>query len=153
MRLVLQRVSRAAVRVDGRVIGEIGRGMVALVGIERGDGEREVEAAAKKISELRIFDDGGGRMNLAATQAGASFLVISQFTLLAATDRGRRPSFERAAPPGEAAPLVERLIETLRAGGLTVASGRFGAHMEVELANDGPVTLVLDFPPRPQSGE
>lgn len=145
MRFVLQRVRRAAVRVDGERVGEIGPGALVLVGIARGDGEPELEAAAAKLRYLRIFEDADGKMNLDAGQVGGAFLVVSQFTLAGSTDKGRRPSFDRAMPPEHAAPLVERLVERLRALGLTVETGAFGARMEVELINDGPVTFVLDF--------
>ena len=144
MRLILQRVTRAAVRVDGEVVGEIGRGLLVLAGVEQGDGAAQAAAAADKLAGLRIFADAAGKMNLAAEAAAAAFLVVSQFTLAADLSRGRRPSFGTAAPPDVAEPLVEALIADLRERGFTVASGRFGAHMEVELVNDGPVTFVLD---------
>ncbi|HEX4952342.1 MAG TPA: D-aminoacyl-tRNA deacylase [Thermoanaerobaculia bacterium] len=145
MRLVVQRVSRARVVVDGEVVGAIARGMLVLVGIEKGDGLREVEAAAAKLAGLRLFEDGQGRMNLGPAEAGAAFLVVSQFTLAGSLDRGRRPSFDRAAPPAEAEPLVEGLVEALRGRDLPVETGRFRARMAVELVNDGPVTFVLDL--------
>lgn len=147
MRLVLQRVARAEVRVGEEAVGAIGRGLLVLVGVGRGDGPLEVEAAAEKLLHLRIFEDAAGKMNLDLAGAGGELLLVSQFTLLAATDRGRRPSFEAAARPEAAAPLIEQLAERLRDSGISVATGRFGAHMEVDLVNDGPVTLVLDFPP------
>ncbi len=147
MRVVLQRVSSAAVRVDGETVGAIGRGVVALVGIERGDGPAVVARATERLAGLRLFDDGEGRMNLDATAAGGSFLVVSQLTLAAAFDRGRRPSFDAAAPPEQAEDLLTAMVAGLRARGLTVATGRFRAHMQVELVNDGPVTLVLDVRP------
>lgn len=146
MRLVIQRVSSAAVRVDGETVGAIGRGLLVLAGIERGDGEAAVRTAAEKLAGLRIFDDGAGKMNLDAAAARGAFLVVSQFTLAGSLARGRRPSFERAAPPEEAAPLIDLLVEALRGLGCEVATGRFRARMEVELVNDGPVTLVLDVP-------
>jgi D-tyrosyl-tRNA(Tyr) deacylase len=144
MRLVLQRVSRAAVTVAGEQVGAIERGVVTLVGVERGDGPAEAVAAARKLAGLRLFEDAEGRMNLAAAEVGAAFLVVSQFTLAGSLTRGRRPSFDGAAPPQEAEPLVDALVAALRAEGLTVATGRFRAHMEVALVNDGPVTFVLD---------
>jgi D-tyrosyl-tRNA(Tyr) deacylase len=147
VRLILQRVSSAAVRVDGETVGAIGRGLLALVGVEKGDGAAQAAAAADKLAGLRVFEDQDGRMNLAAADAGAAFLVVSQFTLAASLDRGRRPSFDRAAPPEAAAPLIEALIDDLRRRGFEVAGGRFGARMAVELVNDGPVTFVLDLPP------
>lgn len=147
MRLVVQRVTRAGVEIGGERVGAIGRGLLVLAAAERGDGPAEVARAADKLLHLRVFADAEGRMNLDVGQAGGAILLVSQFTLVAATDRGRRPSFERAAPPEPAAALVEELGARLRAAGLAVESGRFGAHMAVDLVNDGPVTLVLDFPP------
>ena len=144
MRMILQRVSSAQVRVDGEVVGEIGRGGLVLVGMERNDTGREVAAASKKLVELRFFEDEDGRMNLDSKAAGGSFLIVSQFTLAASLSKGRRPSFAKAAPPDIAEPLVEELIRELRGHGFDVASGRFGAKMEVELTNDGPVTFVID---------
>jgi D-tyrosyl-tRNA(Tyr) deacylase len=145
MRLVVQRVSSAAVKVAGETVGAIGRGLLVLVGIERGDGEEAVRAAAGKLAGLRIFEDAAGKMNLDSAEAGGAFLIVSQFTLAGSVARGRRPSFDRAAPPEEAEPLVAALIDDLRARGFSVATGRFRAHMEVALVNDGPVTLVADF--------
>lgn len=145
MRLVIQRVSSAAVRVAGETVGAIGRGLLVLVGVERGDAPAAALAAAEKLAGLRVFDDGAGKMNLDAAAAGGAFLVVSQFTLAGSLARGRRPSFDRAAPPGEAAPLIEALVAELRRRGCEVATGRFRARMEVELINDGPVTLVADL--------
>ena len=145
MRLVIQRVSAASVRVAGETVGEIGRGLLVLAGIERGDGPEAVRAAVEKLAGLRIFEDAAGKMNLDAAAVGGAFLVVSQFTLAGSVERGRRPSFDRAAPPEEAAPLVEALVAGLRRRGLRVETGRFRAHMEVMLVNDGPVTLVADF--------
>lgn len=147
MRLILQRVSRAAVGVGGETVGAIGRGVLVLVGVEKGDGPAEAARAAEKLAGLRLFEDPEGRMNLDAGAAGGAFLVVSQFTLAASLARGRRPSFDGAAPPAEAEPLVEALCAGLRERGLPVATGRFGARMEVELVNDGPVTFVLDVRP------
>ena len=147
MKLVLQRVTRARVTVGGEEVGAIGRGVLALVGIERGDGAEQVAAAARKLAGLRLFEDAEGRMNLAAAEVGGAFLVVSQFTLAGSLQRGRRPSFDGAAPPEVAEPLVEALVAALRAEGLPVATGRFRAYMEVELVNDGPVTFVLELPP------
>jgi D-tyrosyl-tRNA(Tyr) deacylase len=146
VRIVLQRVSSAAVRVEGEVVGEIGRGILALVGVELGDTAAAAAAAAEKLAGLRIFPDPQGKMNLDARQAGGAFLVVSQFTLAGSLARGRRPSFAAAAPPERAAPLVEALVAALRQRGFPVATGRFRAHMEVALVNDGPVTLVLEIP-------
>jgi D-tyrosyl-tRNA(Tyr) deacylase len=151
MRLVLQRVSRAAVRVGGETVGAIGRGVLVLVGVERGDGAEQVAVAVRKLAGLRLFEDAAGKMNLATAEVGGSFLVVSQFTLAGSLARGRRPSFDGAAPPAEAEPLVEALVAGLRAEGLPVATGRFRATMEVELVNDGPVTFVLEVPASGQS--
>lgn len=145
MRLVIQRVSAAAVRVDGEVVGEIGRGLLVLAGVERGDGMEKVRAAAEKLAGLRVFEDEAGKMNLDTAAAGGAFLVVSQFTLAGSLARGRRPSFDNAAPPDEAAPLVDALVEDLRGRGFRVETGRFRAYMEVSLVNDGPVTFVVDF--------
>lgn len=145
MRLVIQRVSSAAVRVERETVGEIGRGLLVLVGVEKGDGIEKVRAAAEKLAGLRVFEDEAGRMNLDTAAAGGAFLVVSQFTLAGSLARGRRPSFDSAAPPEEAAPLVEALVEELRGRGFRVETGRFRAYMEVSLVNDGPVTFVVDF--------
>jgi len=147
VRLILQRVTRAAVLVDGQTVGSIDRGMLVLVGAEKGDGPEEAERAAEKLAGLRIFEDEGGRMNLDAATVGGAFLVVSQFTLAGSLARGRRPSFDGAAPPEEAEPLIETLCAGLRRRGLPVATGRFRARMTVELVNDGPVTFVLDLRP------
>lgn len=149
MRVIVQRVTRAAVRVGGDEVGAIGRGMLLLVGVERGDGPAQALAAADKVAGLRIFEDAAGRMNLDTAAAGGAFLVVSQFTLAGSLARGRRPSFDRAAAPEEAEPLVERFVAALRAAGHRVETGRFRTHMAVELVNDGPVTFVLDLPPPP----
>jgi D-tyrosyl-tRNA(Tyr) deacylase len=145
MRLVVQRVSSASVKVAGETVGEIGRGLLVLVGIERGDGPEAARAAAAKLAGLRIFEDDAGRMNLDTAAAGGAFLIVSQFTLAGSVARGRRPSFDRAAPPEEAQPLVDALVADLRGRGFQVETGRFRAAMEVALVNDGPVTLVADF--------
>ena len=152
LKVLLQRVRRAEVRVDGAVVGRIGAGLLALVGVEQGDGGHEAEYLADKTAELRVFRDEKGRMNRSVEEVGGSVLVVSQFTLAASTRRGRRPSYSRAAPPEEAAPLYELYVERLRARGLTVASGVFQAMMEVELVNDGPVTVLLDPPPGAAEG-
>jgi D-tyrosyl-tRNA(Tyr) deacylase len=144
MRLVVQRVSRAEVRVDGRPVGGIGPGAVILVGITAADDEPLVDRMADKLLGLRYFGDADGRTNLAIAEAGGAYLVVSQFTLYADVSRGRRPGFTHAAPPQVAEPLVDRLVARLRTAGREVATGRFGAEMEVELVNDGPFTLVLD---------
>jgi len=145
VRVVLQRVGRASVTVDGAVVGEIGAGVLLLVGFRRGDGEDQLSWMADKVLGLRIFPDQDGKMNLGLSDLGGDVLVVSQFTLYGDTKKGRRPSFVHAAPPEIAIPLYERFVEVLRerAPG-RVETGEFGALMQVELVNDGPVTLVLD---------
>ncbi|MEM9290638.1 MAG: D-aminoacyl-tRNA deacylase [Acidobacteriota bacterium] len=146
MRLVLQRVSQGAVRVEGEVVGAVGMGLVVLVGVEVGDDESIAAAAAAKLASLRIFEDPQGRMNLDAASAGAGFLVVSQFTLAGQPlAKGRRPSFSGAEKPARAEPLVDYLVACLRREGFAVETGQFGAKMEVSLSNDGPVTFVLDL--------
>jgi D-tyrosyl-tRNA(Tyr) deacylase len=137
-------VSRAAVRVEGGTVGEIGPGLLVLVGAAAGDGPADATALADKVAGLRIFPDDEGRMNRSVAEAGGTVLVVSQFTLCGDVRRGRRPSFAGAAPPEAAEPLVDLVTERLRQAGVPCATGRFGAHMEVELLNDGPVTLVVD---------
>jgi len=144
MRALLQRVSRASVTVDEQVVGQIGQGLLVLLGVGRDDSEVQVKALADKIVYLRIFGDDEGKMNRSLLDIGGEVLVVSQFTLYADTRRGRRPSFTDAAPPSIAEPLVERFKDTIAAYGLTVADGIFGAYMQVELLNDGPVTIWLD---------
>lgn len=145
MRIVLQRVSWAAVEIDGREVARIGAGFLLLVCVARGDVPAVAAEAARKIAGLRLFEDAAGKMNLDLAQVAGELLVVSQFTLLADVTRGRRPSFERAAPGEAAAPLVELFVGNLREAGFAVATGRFAAHMKVASVNDGPVTLVLDF--------
>lgn len=144
MRAVLQRVSSARVSVDGEVVGQVGGGFVALVGVGPGDDADTADDLARTIAQIRVIADDEGRMNRSVLDTGGAVLVISQFTLFADTSRGRRPSFVDAADPEVAEPLVARVAVSLRDMGLEVAEGRFGAHMEVELVNDGPVTIVLD---------
>ncbi len=144
MRIVVQRVTRASVRVDSDLLGEIGAGAMVLVGIGREDDADTVDRMADRLIGLRYFRDADGRTNVAIEDAGGSYLVVSQFTLYADTSRGRRPGFTGAAPPDVAAALVERFADRLRGRGLHVEIGRFGAEMAVELVNDGPFTLVLD---------
>ncbi|MHB1357494.1 MAG: D-aminoacyl-tRNA deacylase [Anaerolineae bacterium] len=144
MRALVQRVIRASVSVDGEVLGEIGAGLVVFVGIQHQDGQAEAAWLADKVAHLRILTDEAGKFNQSLMDTGGEALVVSQFTLYGDTRRGRRPSFSEAAPPELASPLIERFSEILRACGIRVASGRFQAHMLVEIHNDGPVTLWLD---------
>lgn len=144
MKAVVQRVARASVHVEGKTVGEIGAGLLVLLGVAKGDGEADVCYLVEKVATLRMFSDAAGKMNLAVSEAGGSLLVVSQFTLLADTAQGRRPGFDRAAPPAVALALYEQVVEGLKARGLSVATGRFGAHMEVELLNDGPVTFIVE---------
>ena len=147
MRVVLQRVSQASVTIDGREVGSIGRGFCLLVGFTHGDSPAQVDWMAEKVAGLRLFSDAAGKMNLGLQEVGGAILVISQFTLYGDAAKGRRPSFIDAARPELAIPLYERFLETLRRLGLTVAAGEFGAGMQVEIHNDGPVTLILDRVP------
>jgi D-tyrosyl-tRNA(Tyr) deacylase len=144
VRVVLQRVSRAAVHVAGETVGAISAGLVAFVGVAEGDSESDARRMAVKAADLRIFPDEEGRFNLSLLEAGGEALAISQFTLHADTRRGRRPSFVAAARPDVAEPLVEAFAAALEDLGLRVARGRFGAHMDVDVHNDGPVTIILD---------
>ena len=144
MRVVLQRVASAAVAVDGREVGSIGQGLALLVGFTLGDGPEQVEWMAEKVACLRVFGDDEGKMNRDVREADGAVLVVSQFTVYGDTRKGRRPSFIHAAPPETAEPLYESFVVALRERGLEVATGVFGAVMEVSLVNDGPVTLVLD---------
>ncbi len=144
MRVVLQRASRAAVRVDGQTVGAIGRGFVVLAGFALTDSDATLQWMAEKVAGLRVFGDAAGKMNLALAEVGGALLVISQFTLYGDTQKGRRPSFIDAAPPNVAEPLYEKFVAMLRALGVAVETGRFGAMMDVELVNDGPVTLVIE---------
>ena len=144
MRVLLQRVSRAEVRVDGRATGRVGRGLLLLAGFTHADGEDELAWMADKVVGLRLFGDAEGKMNLPLAEVGGALLVVSQFTLYGNAQKGRRPSFVDAARPEVAVPLYERFVELLRARGVPVETGEFGAMMEVELVNDGPVTLWLE---------
>jgi D-tyrosyl-tRNA(Tyr) deacylase len=144
MRAVVQRVSSASVTVDGRTVGEIGGGLLVFIGVEQGDGPADVDYVARKIRELRVFEDDARHMNRSIEDAGGSVLAVSQFTLAADCRKGRRPSFDDAAPPQLAQPLYEDVVRALRTAGLTVATGEFRAMMQVSLVNDGPVTLLLD---------
>ncbi|NWF54540.1 MAG: D-tyrosyl-tRNA(Tyr) deacylase [Syntrophaceae bacterium] len=144
MRAVIQRVSRARVRVNGHVTGETGPGVLVLLGVGQGDTPKEADYLLEKIINLRIFEDPEGKMNLSLLDAGGDLMVISQFTLYADCRKGRRPSFTDAAPPGEAQKLYEYFVDAARQKGMKVATGVFQAVMEVELVNSGPVTILLD---------
>ncbi len=146
MRVVLQRVSSARVVVDGEVVGEIARGWLVLLGIATGDTPKDSDWLAEKVANLRAFEDADGKMNLSVQDVSGSVLVVSNFTLHADCTKGRRPSFLAAARPEQAEPLYVSFQKSLRMFGIPVAAGRFGADMQVELVNDGPVTFVIDSP-------
>jgi D-tyrosyl-tRNA(Tyr) deacylase len=141
----VQRVSEARVTVDGELVGEVGRGLVVLLGVARGDSEADAARLAGKVARLRIFEDDAGKFDRSVLDVGGEALVVSQFTLIADTRKGNRPSFTEAAPPDEAEALYERFCEALRALGVGVDSGVFGARMQVALVNDGPVTITLEL--------
>jgi len=143
VRAIVQRVSRAEVRVNGVAVGKIDGGFVVLVGVAKGDSERDAELIADRVAGLRVFSDEAGKMNLSLAAVGGQVLAVSQFTLHADTSQ-RRPSFINAAPPDEAMPLYDYFLSLMRKRGVKVESGRFGVHMEVDLVNDGPVTIILD---------
>jgi D-aminoacyl-tRNA deacylase len=145
MRAVVQRVSAARAVVDGEVAGEIAAGLCVLLGVSRDDGEAEAERLAGRVARLRIFENDDGRFDRSLLDTGGAALVVSQFTLIADTEKGNRPSFSGAAPPEQAEPLYDAFCAALRGLGVEVATGRFGARMAVELVNDGPVTIVLDI--------
>jgi D-aminoacyl-tRNA deacylase len=144
MKAVIQRVIRASVHVEGKTVGRIESGLLVLLGVAEGDGESDGRYLAEKIRTLRIFSDEQGKMNRSLEDIGGSVLVVSQFTLLGRTANGRRPSFDEAAPPEEAKRLYEQVVAVLRNNGISVETGVFAAHMQLELLNDGPVTFVLD---------
>jgi len=144
MRAVIQRVNKASVSVDGRVVGSIGHGLAILLGVRVGDTEAEAQWMASKIATLRIFDDEAGKLNRSVLDIKGSALVVSQFTLYADARKGRRPSYDQAAPPDVADPLIRRFVELLEAEGVSVQTGVFRAHMLVEIHNDGPVTILLE---------
>ena len=144
MKAVIQRVTRASVEVQGQVVGRIDAGLLVLLGVAKGDGDRDLLYIVEKLQALRIFSDDQGKMNRTLVDVGGALLLVSQFTLLADTSKGRRPGFDLAAPPEEARALYEQAVKRLLADGLMVETGVFGAHMQVELLNDGPVTFLLD---------
>jgi D-tyrosyl-tRNA(Tyr) deacylase len=144
MRAVVQRVRRARVSVDGSSVGEIGAGVVVLLGIAKGDSSEAADYLAEKTANMRIFDDANGKMNISLLESRGAALVISQFTLYGDVRRGRRPGFDRAAPPAEANPIYEEYVARLKSLGVSVKTGIFQAHMVVELENDGPVTILVD---------
>jgi len=144
MRALIQRVSKGSVSIDDRVVGRISSGLVVLLGVKQGDEVSDAEYLVHKIINLRIFPDEQGKFNRSALDVDAQLLVISQFTLYADTRRGRRPGFTEAAPPEQSIPLYEKAVTLFEQSGLTVACGEFGAHMVVEIINDGPVTIMLD---------
>jgi len=144
MRALLQRVSRASVSVNGKVISSIGKGLLILLGIAHRDGEDQVRYLAEKVANLRIFQDDQGKTNLSVLDVHGDAIVVSQFTLYADTRKGRRPSFTSAAAPEAAAPMVERFVELLRSQGVPTQTGNFGEHMVVDIQNDGPVTIWLE---------
>lgn len=149
MKALLQRVSRAKVSVSGEVLGSIGRGLVVLVGIASSDTDEDVKYLVRKTAELRIFPDAAGKFNFSALDINGELLIVSQFTLLADARKGRRPGFTDAAPPDTAEKLFNRFLEEARVTGLKVETGRFQAHMEIEIHNDGPVTIMLDSREKP----
>lgn len=144
MRAVVQRVARAQVAVNGQITGQIGCGMLILLGVAAVDTQADADYLAEKIAGLRIFEDAGGKMNLSASEIGGEVLIVSQFTLYGDVRRGKRPSFDAAAPPERARQLYEYFVERVRAAGLSCQTGQFQETMQVELVNDGPVTLLLD---------
>ena len=144
MRALVQRVSKASVTIEGKVVSAIKQGLVVLIGVGKGDSEPDAQYLADKIANLRIFSDEADKFNLSALDIGGEALVVSQFTLLADTRKGRRPSFTEAAPPEEAEPLIDKFVQLLQASGLKVQTGRFRQNMLVEIHNNGPVTIFID---------
>ncbi len=149
MKVLLQRVSQASVTIDGNIVGEIGKGLVVLVGIANGDTEKDIEYLVQKVINLRIFEDADSKFNLSALDIKGELLIISQFTLLADARKGRRPSFTDAAPPELAGALFEKFVASAKNSGLKVETGRFQQHMLVKIYNDGPVTIMLDSREKP----
>ena len=150
MRAVVQRVARASVRAGGETVAQIEAGLLALVGVGEGDGAADVAWLVDKLAHLRIFEDGAGKMNHSLLESGGAALVVSQFTLYGDARKGRRPSFSAAARPEIAEGLIAQVVAGLRSLGVPTETGRFGAHMAVDLQNDGPVTIILELPPRPE---
>ncbi len=144
MRSVIQRVRQASISVDGELVSRIGPGLVALIAVLAGDGPADIEYTASKLSSLRLFADDAGRMNRSVQDTGGAILLVSQFTIAGDARRGRRPAFDAAAPPEIARPMFDDLTARVRQSGVTVETGRFGAHMALSLINDGPVTVLLD---------
>ncbi len=144
MKAIIQRVTRASVEVDGQIVGRIGLGLLVLLGVAKGDEERDVSYMVEKLHTLRIFGDAQGKMNRSLIDAGGALLIVSQFTLLGETGKGRRPGFDLAASPEAARALYGEVVRRVRCAGVQVETGIFGAHMQVELLNDGPVTFILD---------
>ena len=153
MRAVVQRVRRARVLVGPEVVGEVGQGLLVLLGVRRGNNAEQARWLAEKVVGLRIFEDADGKMNVGLQDVRGGVLVVSQFTLYGDCQKGRRPSFIDAAPPPEAEPLYEAFVAAVRMQGVPAATGRFGADMQVELVNDGPVTLIVDAPAPPPPGD
>jgi D-tyrosyl-tRNA(Tyr) deacylase len=152
VKVVLQRCTSACVKVEGQIVGEIGPGWVAFVGVEAGDGEEQARKLSEKVAGLRMFDDAEGRFNLSVRDVNGSVLAISNFTLCGDTKKGMRPSFSRAAPPDGARELFETFVTLLRASKVPVSTGTFGAHMAVNVENDGPVTLILEVKSTTEAG-